>query len=218
MGTESYSSKTFYELLLRSPTARSLDLTERVVLDFFLAWETKHLAADAKRFLSLEPLGKESPRTTAALRGRLRTLLPLSSPRDSAARTIPGERYTHAQFLSACEQLREYSEGFFKGTCIVGNGRSVLAYKAGPMVDRFETVLRFNDYQIDEYEEHIGRKTTLWVVSDWTCIKLLAKYPERTGPVLCAIPYMFMGNPYYEQRRKEVEDDLTPAQRQRVRS
>ena len=56
----------------------------------------------------------------------------------------------------------------------------------------------------------------MWVVSDWTIIKLLNKYPDRSLPVLCAIPFRFMGKPYYAARRGEVEKELTPAQRKRV--
>jgi len=42
------------------------------------------------------------------------------------------------------------------------------------------------------------------VLSDWTCIKLLNKYPKRQEPVLICIPYRFMGKPYYHERRAEV--------------
>ena len=62
----------------------------------------------------------------------------------------------------------------------------------------------------------MGAKTSIWVVSDWTIIKLMNKYPDRTLPVLCAIPFRFMGKPYYDTRRAEVEGQLTPEQRQRV--
>mmetsp|Transcript_12307 Transcript_12307/g.31124 ORF Transcript_12307/g.31124 Transcript_12307/m.31124 type:complete len:193 (-) Transcript_12307:278-856(-) len=62
----------------------------------------------------------------------------------------------------------------------------------------------------------VGSKTSVWVVSDWTIIKLLNKYPDRSLPVLCAIPFRFMGKPYYAARRGEVEKELTPAQRKRV--
>lgn len=54
------------------------------------------------------------------------------------------------------------------------------------------------------------------MLSDWTIIKLINKYPERVLPVLCAIPYKFMGKPYYDTRRAEVEAALTDEQRDRV--
>ena len=42
------------------------------------------------------------------------------------------------------------------------------------------------------------------MLSDWTCIKLINKYPKRQEPVLICIPYRFMGKPYYHERRAEV--------------
>ena len=48
--------------------------------------------------------------------------------------------------------------------CIVGNGRTVLSSRAGATIDRFVTVLRFNDYKLTDYEEHVGVRTTLWVL------------------------------------------------------
>lgn len=104
----------------------------------------------------------------------------------------------------------------FQGVCIVGNGRSVLSQSAGPAVDKFETVLRFNEFQTSGFEKHVGTKTSVWVLSDWTIVKLINKYPDRSMPVLCAVPYRFMGKPYYATRRAEVEAQLTPAQRKRV--
>ena len=46
----------------------------------------------------------------------------------------------------------------------------------------------------------MGTKTTLWVMSDWTCIKLINKYPKRLEPILICIPFKFMGKPYYHER------------------
>ena len=92
----------------------------------------------------------------------------------------------------------------------------MLGQTAGPAIDKFKTIVRFNDYAISEYEEHVGCKTTLWVLSDWTCVKLLNKYPERSLPVLVAIPFKFMGKPYYHARRAELEEQLTAAQLSRI--
>ncbi len=86
-----------------------------------------------------------------------------SPPRDRP------RRYTCEHFLSACAKLVEHADAMFAhGTCIVGNGRSVLGSGAGPAIDKFGTVIRFNDYQIDNFEQDVGSKTDLWVVSDWT--------------------------------------------------
>jgi len=124
------------------------------------------------------------------------------------------EEETHTLDAAPCEASPD--SPLFRGVCIVGNGRSVLSQSAGPAIDNFATVLRFNDFQIAGFEKHVGSKTSVWVLSDWTIIKLLNKYPARTLPVLCAIPYRFMGKPYYATRRAEVEAQLTPSQRKRV--
>lgn len=98
-----------------------------------------------------------------------------------------------------------------QGMIIMGNGRSVLGHEAGGAVDNFSTVVRFNDYQIEGFEKHVGRRTDMWVMSDYTCVKLLQKY-EKTRSldtrVLIAIPWRFMGKDYYEARRAEVEAEL----------
>ena len=47
--------------------------------------------------------------------------------------------------------------------------------------------MRFNEYKLDEFAPHVGSKTDLWVLSDYVCVKLLNKYPERRHPVLVAI-------------------------------
>ena len=125
-------------------------------------------------------------------------------------------RYSYDEYCDALERLPAFAEAVFSGVAIVGNGRSVLGQTAGPAIDKFKTIVRFNDYAISEYEEHVGCKTTLWVLSDWTCVKLLNKYPERSLPVLVAIPFKFMGKPYYHARRAELEEQLTAAQLSRI--
>ena len=102
-------------------------------------------------------------------------------------------------------------------TLIIGNGRSVLHSNVGHLVDNYGSVVRFNDYQTEGFGKHVGTKTTLWVLSDWVCMKLINKYPARTVPILICIPFKFMGKPYYASRRAEVEADLTPEQMRRVR-
>jgi len=115
-----------------------------------------------------------------------------------------------AEFVAACKDLAAHADSLMQGTIIVGNGRSVLGSLAGSAVDSFQTVVRFNDFQIEGYADSVGQKTDLWVVSDWTAIKLLKKYPERLSafPVLIAIPFRFMGKPYYAERRAELEGEL----------
>lgn len=45
---------------------------------------------------------------------------------------------------------------------VVGNGSSVLNYEFGKLIDTFDEVVRFNFYEIEGYEKHVGTKTTIW--------------------------------------------------------
>jgi len=45
---------------------------------------------------------------------------------------------------------------------LVGNGPSVLARNLGVMIDQYPSVVRFNNYMINGFEDHVGTKTTYW--------------------------------------------------------
>lgn len=45
---------------------------------------------------------------------------------------------------------------------LVGNGPSVLTADFGVAIDAHDEVVRFNNYAIEGFEKHVGRKTTLW--------------------------------------------------------
>ena len=49
---------------------------------------------------------------------------------------------------------------------LIGNGPSATRKKNGFIIDSFDTVVRFNDYEIEGYEEHVGKKTTVWAIND----------------------------------------------------
>jgi hypothetical protein len=49
---------------------------------------------------------------------------------------------------------------------LVGNGPSVLDQRLGPTVDDFDIVVRFNNYQIEGYEAHVGTRTDFWFTVD----------------------------------------------------
>jgi len=70
--------------------------------------------------------------------------------------------------------------------------------------------VRFNNFRIAGYEDDVGTRLTLWVVSDYTCVKLLTEHTQRASevPVLVAIPYFSKGRRYYERRRKQLEEEL----------
>mmetsp|Transcript_54346 Transcript_54346/g.90176 ORF Transcript_54346/g.90176 Transcript_54346/m.90176 type:complete len:331 (+) Transcript_54346:106-1098(+) len=187
--------KHFETLLFASPAAQRLALSERMVQDFLFTseWSKPATSTPASPSKGSKPLMK----------------WPSSKSKES--------RYNVTQFVRAHSDLAaKYQAAQENGVVIIGNGRSVLAHQAGPAIDRYKTVIRFNEYQLAGYEQHVGIKTSIWCLSDYTCIKLLNKYPDRTMPVLIAIPWYFMGKPYYEERRAQVYQDLTEEQRHRV--
>ena len=213
-GKRELSRQKFEALLTASSAARRLELTARMITDFVggvgaaaAASPRSPAARGADRLPPIEgsilsPLTRPAGRPTAR------------SPSPEGKGAIL--RYSYDEYCDALERLPAFAEAVFSGVAIVGNGRSVLGQTAGPAIDKFKTIVRFNDYAISEYEEHVGCKTTLWVLSDWTCVKLLNKYPERSLPVLVAIPFKFMGKPYYHARRAELEEQLTAAQLSRI--
>lgn len=217
-GGEEVSALALLDLIAGSPAATHSGLTERLITEFFEGWLAEHhmgamslasspTAAPPKGAGSR--LGLRSPRTLLNMRSRSKS--PASPPAAERGRNFGCEA-----FVEACADLSAFATETTSGMVIVGNGRSVLGAFAGATVDRFATVVRFNDYQLEGFEQHVGVKTDLWVVSDWTCVKLLGKYPERTLPVLVAVPYRFMGKPYYHERRAELETELSASQLSRV--
>ena len=45
---------------------------------------------------------------------------------------------------------------------VIGNGSSVLDFELGHLIDKFDEVVRFNLFEIEGYEKHVGTKTTTW--------------------------------------------------------
>lgn len=99
---------------------------------------------------------------------------------------------------------------------LVGNGPSVLNNLLGWAIDSFPHVVRFNEYQISYgFESHVGREIQRWVVGSAFAAELIAAYPERTAPVLVALPHR-RGNCSYVYMRLAAEAQLTHSQRERV--
>jgi hypothetical protein len=46
---------------------------------------------------------------------------------------------------------------------IIGNGTNCLSNQFGELIDSYDIIVRFNDYNIDGYESYIGTKTTYFV-------------------------------------------------------
>ena len=59
---------------------------------------------------------------------------------------------------------------------LVGNGPSVKSHKMGELIDSYDTVVRFNWYHIDGYEEYVGTKTDIWFTTIFDPIRAKKKY------------------------------------------
>lgn len=58
---------------------------------------------------------------------------------------------------------------------LVGSGPSLLGSNLGAVIDAFDNVVRFNEYQTQGYEQDVGSKVTHWVRND------LVPSDARTG-------------------------------------
>lgn len=54
---------------------------------------------------------------------------------------------------------------------LVGNGPSALCWTAGKLIDSAVDVVRFNNYQLEGYEDYVGTRTTVWCRNDTQGIK-----------------------------------------------
>ena len=50
-----------------------------------------------------------------------------------------------------------------KSVAIIGNGPSALGRRHGDFIDEHDIVIRFNNYQIDGFDDDYGKKTNIWV-------------------------------------------------------
>mmetsp|Transcript_96 Transcript_96/g.212 ORF Transcript_96/g.212 Transcript_96/m.212 type:complete len:259 (+) Transcript_96:121-897(+) len=112
-----------------------------------------------------------------------------------------------------CDTVTSQTHG---NVVVIGNGPSVLEYRLGSVIDQFAEVVRFNEYQLQGFETHVGSRVTLWVTSAGHCAELLSAYPERVSPVLVAIPYRRSATCTYQALRHTVARRLSPQQLQRV--
>jgi len=99
-----------------------------------------------------------------------------------------------------------------KNIIIVGNAPTNLDNEFGKLIDSFDTIIRFNEFQIKDYEKNIGTKTLIWVISDFVAINLLQKYKNwlddnNKVKILIVIPYKTNDpNKFYEEGYKEMND------------
>lgn len=56
-------------------------------------------------------------------------------------------------------------------TILVGNGTRILDYSLGEEIDQFDTIVRFNMFQIYGYEKHVGTKVNIWGLNEIILMK-----------------------------------------------
>lgn len=63
-----------------------------------------------------------------------------------------------------------------KRIIIVGNSPTILSSKMGDVIDKFDTVVRFNNFVTSGYEESVGSKTDIWAIG--TSSSILSRDPN----------------------------------------
>ena len=61
---------------------------------------------------------------------------------------------------------------------LVGNGTSNLNFQNGRLIDKFETVLRFNSFKIKGYEKYVGGKTDIWFTANTYHMNRIEEFRE----------------------------------------
>lgn len=60
----------------------------------------------------------------------------------------------------------------------MGNGSSLLNNKNKDLIDSYKTVVRFNSYKINGYEEYVGTKTNIWITVNKTHTNQISSYDK----------------------------------------
>jgi len=87
---------------------------------------------------------------------------------------------------------------------IIGNGPSCLDKRNGKDIDRYDTVIRINDYAIDGFESFVGTKTDIWAM-DTKVFSWNQKYLDRFKTIknIWVLPSLA-----FSSSRKEIRDRL----------
>lgn len=82
---------------------------------------------------------------------------------------------------------------------LVGNGPGATRWTAGALIDKAVDVVRFNNFQVDGFEDFVGSKTTIWVRNDTAGIHpreaprtIVVSKPERPKDG-CLLPPLYRG-------------------------
>ena len=72
---------------------------------------------------------------------------------------------------------------------IVGNSPKILDYKFGNEINKFSEVARINNYKINDFEDYVGSKTTIWINGANKHIKKPINIPKN---IIVLIPYYLL--------------------------
>ena len=70
---------------------------------------------------------------------------------------------------------------------IVGNGPSVMGDYNGKFIDSCDIVVRFNMFQTESYEDHVGSKTDIWMINLRNLQDLNPKFIDKYSNSNCNI-------------------------------
>ena len=85
---------------------------------------------------------------------------------------------------------------YSKEILIIGNAPSVLLRKKGKDIDHFGTVVRFNNYQIDGFQDYVGSKVDIWARNN-SERTLDRDYRQFKQVLICNPPQIFTSNQNY---------------------
>lgn len=94
---------------------------------------------------------------------------------------------------------------------LVGNGPSVLGSRLGSVIDSYDEVVRFNNFQTSGFEVDVGRKTTLWSTyflgndSDNKHHRVLCNHERRETPPSATEVYR-VPSFFFDKTRRFVQD------------
>lgn len=94
---------------------------------------------------------------------------------------------------------------------LVGNGPALLAAEMGEAIDAHDVVVRFNDYRVAGYEDHVGTRTDLWSCisvgceNEADCPRALIIHEGGDWPTGITEAEV-LPRPFYDRARRLVQD------------
>ena len=72
-----------------------------------------------------------------------------------------------------------------KKIIIIGNSPKILEYERGKEIDKFDKIVRFNTFEIKNFEKHTGTKTDIWFINGVSIRKKMKRMMEKLNEVKC---------------------------------